>query len=286
MEASERERPKPLPNMEPPPALSFGGWFSSAGKESALKVVPSTKGEEPRPGWSAVFFAREGNEVSLSLGTLAGTDPNPPLDLDAKMLGVSELAPSDPKPPLLAKPAKPPVPEASMPKAFPVLAGVSCVCAALPNPDCPNAGPAVGEEAVAQGDALMPIPMTEAWPKAGAAGLLPNGDPKADDAKDGLAAPAGAFPKEGVPKDGAAAAPEEDAHGEGLAPRAEVPPKAGAVLCEVVVADPNAEAVPAGVANAGATVAPVGAGRAGEAGDSPLRTARPLYVVPERIESL
>ncbi len=51
--------------------------------------------------------------------------------------------------------------------------------------------------------------------------------------------------------------------------------------------DPNAEAVPAGVPNAGAPVGTaVGAWRAGEAGASPLRTARPLYVVPERIESL
>ncbi len=147
------------------------------------------------------------------------------------MFGVSEVAPIDPKPPLLAKPAKPPVPE-PLPKTFPVLAGVAWVCAALPNPDCPNAGAAVGEEALAQGDALMPIPMVEAWPKAGAAGLPPNGegDPKVDDAKDGLAAPAGAFPKEDVPKDGAAAAPEVVDHGEGLAPRAEVPPKAGATL--------------------------------------------------------
>jgi hypothetical protein len=200
-----------------------------------------------------------GKEVDESIDTSGVLAAKLPAGFDPKML-VDPPVPlaNDPKPPLLAKLANPPEDgeaDAVLPNTLP---GVGL---ALEKPEWPNAGVAAAGDADAQGDAFTPIPITEDWPKAGAAGLLPKaGAPKA-----GVAA-AGLLPKLLEPKAGAVGAVEAVDHGDDLPPRVEAPPKAGVALAGA----PNGDgALAAGEPNAGAFGVLAIAGCAEAAGASP-----------------
>lgn len=118
---SPSESPKPESNREPPPS-GFGSSLSLAVLGSALKVVPRTKGDEPKvdPPWG--FEVGTGKDVSESIetsGALGGADP----DGFPNMLCEVLFAPRDANPVLLAKPANPPLaccePVVALPKTLP-----------------------------------------------------------------------------------------------------------------------------------------------------------------------
>lgn len=125
---------------------------------------------------------------------------------------------------------------------------------------------------------MGPNPSDEDWPNAGAAGFPKDGLPNAG------ADAAGLLPKLLEAKAGAVdvPAPVAVAQGDGLAPRAGAPPKAGAAAAEV----PNGDGVAAaGAANAaGAGVLETAGCVEGVVAASPA--VMPGYVVPVRIDSL
>ena len=121
---------------------------------------------------------------------------------------------------------------------------------------------------------MTPIPIDEDWPKAGAAGLLPNVD--VPNAGAGDAAATGLLPNELEPNAGVADAPVAVDQGEDLAPSVDAPPNADG--------DPNAGALVAGEPNA---VEPEMAGAVVTSAEATASAAPiPGYVVPPRIDSL
>jgi hypothetical protein len=153
---SLNESPKPLPNKEPlEPA--FGASLSFAVFGSALKVVPRTKGDDPRVEVFSLLAGR-GKEVDVSIETSGALVAKLPEGFEPNTLVDPPVLAKDPNPPLLAKFANPPdegEAEAVLPNTLPGLG------LALAKPDCPNAGAAAPADADAQGDAFAPMPITE-----------------------------------------------------------------------------------------------------------------------------
>lgn len=185
--ASSSDNPKP-PSPNPPFPLGFSLSLAEAG--SALKVVPRTKGVEPRPEPSLGVELEGGNAVLLVDVSLEPKVPEPkvpeplpnalppppktlwPLALAPNGLGDEEglekmlppplSPPRVPKPPLLANEAKPPPVEglagAALPKTLPPVEPPVAGPAELENPGEPKAGAAPPAEALAQGETLAPSP--------------------------------------------------------------------------------------------------------------------------------
>lgn len=175
------------------------------------------------------------------------------------------LAASDANPPLFANAENPP-------EAAGVLLPNTLLGFALlgePNPDCPNAGVAEEVDPVAQGDGLAPR-TADGWPKAGAAGLAPNGDDPNEGAPNFGADAAGPLPNELEPNPGVAVVDAGVAQGLGFPPRADGPPKAGV---EVVEASKAVDVLAKGAPKAGVLVVEepngFGAAKAGALGCCP-----------------
>src|SRR3569833_177532 len=170
LEAPPRDKPpNPLPKRDPPVFAGFSLSLALAG--SALKVLPRTKGDEPKAEEPPNVGFEAGNAVCV-----VSTDAKEPDGFaEPNILPPDGVLPPEPRaanPPLLAKPANPPV-DAGAPPALAPPKGVEAAgpfppkglaggVGALEKPDWPQAGVPEPVEAVAQGEDRGPRPIAEA----------------------------------------------------------------------------------------------------------------------------